>query len=187
MFFAMGSKQPADVILHPQRMAILRTLASHPQTTKELGEALPGLPQATLYRHVALLHETGFVHVVSERQIRGAVSRTYALAEGAVLQGADLAAATREDHFRYFATFVSDLLGEYGRYLERPEIDLEGDGVGYRQHVLNLSDEELRELLAEVRGSIAARAGNAPGDTRIPRILATVTLPADPITPGGNS
>lgn len=176
-FDAMGTKQPADVLLHPQRMAILRALAISAQTTKELAESLPALPQATLYRHVALLHEHGFVHVVDERKTRGAVSRRYALAEGAVLEGSDVAAATPDDHFRYFAAFVSGLLGEYGRYLDRPAVHPEADGIDYGEHILHLSETEFRDLLSEVRASIAVRAVNQPAPNRTPRLLATVTLP----------
>lgn len=169
----------AEVMLHPQRLAILRALATRPQTAKELLGALPRLPQATLYRHVALLLETGVIEVVDERQVRGTSERTYGLAKGAVLSAEELADADRDDHFRYFATFLAGLLGEYGHYLERPEIDLEGDGVGYREHVLHLSDAELREMLAELRDVVRVRAGNSPGSGRAPRLFATVSMPVE--------
>lgn len=169
----------AEAMLHPQRLAILRALATRPQTAKELLGALPGLPQATLYRHVALLLENGVIEVVDERQARGTSERTYGLATESVLSAAELAGADRDDHFRWFATFLAGLLGEYGHYLERPEIDLERDGVGYREHVLHLSDEELRQMLAELREVVGARAGHSPGPGRAPRLFATVSMPVD--------
>ena len=181
----MGTKKPAEVVLHPQRLAILRALASRPQTTKQLADALPEIAQATLYRHMSMLLDSGFVQVVDEQQVRGAITRTYALADSAVLSGADLAGATRDDHFRYFATFVAGLLGEYGTYLDRPEIDLERDGVGFREHVLQLTDSELRALLTELRASIAARAAFPPTGERTPRLLATLTMPVGSATAEG--
>ncbi|MFC0678719.1 helix-turn-helix domain-containing protein [Lysobacter korlensis] len=173
----MGRKKPAEVVLHPQRLAILRVLATRPRTTKQLADALPDIAQATLYRHMSMLLESGFVEVVEEQQVRGAVTRTYALAGSAVLSGADLAEATRDDHFRYFATFAAGLLGEYGAYLDGAEVDLERDGVGFREHVLQLTDHELRDLLAELRASIAARAAYPPSADRSARLLATITMP----------
>jgi DNA-binding transcriptional ArsR family regulator len=173
----VGIKKPADVVLHPQRLAVLRALATRPRTTKQLADALPEIAQATLYRHMSMLLESGFVEVVEEQQVRGAVTRTYALADSAVLSGADLAESSRDDHFRYFATFAAGLLGEYGVYLDRSDIDLERDGVGFREHILQLSDGELRDLLAELRAAIAARAEFAPSPERSPRLLATITMP----------
>ena len=181
----MRTKRPADVVLHPQRLAILRALATRPRTTKQLADALPDIAQATLYRHMTMLLDSGFVAVVGEQQVRGGISRTYALADSAVLDGADLAGATGDDHFRYFATFVAGLLGEYGTYLDRGSVDLERDGVGFREHVLHLTDSELRELLAELRASIARRADLPPSPERTPRLLATLTMPAAPTTAEG--
>jgi DNA-binding transcriptional ArsR family regulator len=183
----MGTKKPAEVVLHPQRLAILRVLATRPRTTKQLADALPEISQATLYRHMSMLLASGFVEVVEEQQVRGAVTRTYALADSAVLSGADLGEASRDDHFRYFATFAAGLLGEYGAYLDRPSIDLERDGVGFREHVLHLTDTELRELLAELRASIAARAALSPGDGRTARLLATITMPVGSAAAEGTS
>jgi DNA-binding transcriptional ArsR family regulator len=169
----------ADVILHPQRMAVIRALAGRPQTAKDLLGAIPDVSQATLYRHLTLLLESGIIRVDSERRSRGAVERTYALAGDAIVSGADLAEATREDHFRYFATFASGLMGRYSDYLGRADIDLERDGIGFREHVLQLTDGELREMLVELRAVIEARAGNAPRADRVARLIATVTMPFD--------
>ncbi|MCW4385692.1 helix-turn-helix domain-containing protein [Salinibacterium sp. SYSU T00001] len=172
----MGTKNRADAVLHPQRMRIIRTLATTPQTSKELAEALPDIPQASLYRHLTTLLDTGILRVSAERQVRGAVERTYALGE-AIVTGEDVAAASPDDHFRYFSTFVAGLLGEFAQYVEGGDIAPERDGVGYREHVLQLSHEELLELLGEIRAAIARRADNTPSPERSPRLLATVTLP----------
>lgn len=169
----------AEVILHPQRLAVLRALATRSQTTKELLGALPALPQATLYRHLALLLEAGVIEVIAERQVRGTSERTYGLARGSVVSAQELAEADGEDHFRYFASFLAGLLGEYGHYLQRPDIDLERDGVGYREHVLQLSDEELLEMLTELRQVLHARTGNSPRPDRTPRLFATVSMPLE--------
>jgi len=169
----------ADVLLHPQRLAIVRELAGEQLTTKQLAARLPEIPQATLYRHLGALLDAGIVVVVAERKVRGTPERTFALGEGAVITQDQLEHATGADHFRYFATWVAGLLDEFGRYTRRERIDVIADGVGYRDHVLHLTDEELRELLAEIRAAIAARAEHAPRPDRTARLLSTVTMPVD--------
>jgi DNA-binding transcriptional ArsR family regulator len=172
--------EKADVLLHPQRLAILRALGSESRTAKELAATLPTLPQATLYRHLNALLEAGLVEVVEQTQVRGAVERTYAVARSAtILTVEDVANATRDDHFRYFASFLAGMLGEFGHYLDRPEIDLLADGVGYREYVINLTDDELLELIAEMRAPLNARVDNKRTADRTPRLIGTVSMPID--------
>jgi DNA-binding transcriptional ArsR family regulator len=60
---------------------IVATLATRgSQTTEQIGSALPDIPPSTLYRHLAQLRDAGLIRVVEERQARGAVERTYAIA-----------------------------------------------------------------------------------------------------------
>ncbi|WP_083672406.1 helix-turn-helix domain-containing protein [Micromonospora sp. CB01531] len=149
-------------------------------TTHDLVALLPDIPQATLYRHLATLVKAGLIEVVEERKIRGAVERVYALpAHGATLDAAALASATPQDHARYFTAFVSSLLSEFSRYLARGRIDFAADGVGYQQLVLHLTDAELVKFAADLNQVIGPLLGNEPGKGRVPRLLATILLPAD--------
>jgi hypothetical protein len=173
----------ADLILHPVRLRIIQAFASdlgsRRLTPQQVAAALPDLPQASLYRHLERLHRGGVLAIASERRVRGAVERTYVLAAGgASLSPEDLANATREEHLGYFTTFAVGLIAQFERYLQRPEIDLVADGVGYRQVVLNLSDEEVEEMAAALNGAVARFLHRSePGRRR--RTLATVLLPQD--------
>lgn len=171
-----------DLILHPIRLRIILALArGRPLTAQELGAALLDVPQATLYRHLNRLHRAGVLSVVEERPVRGAVERVYALREESVDLSPDLANASREDHMRYFTTFVASLLGEFARYLHRDQrdtIDLAADGVGYRQVALYLSDEELVRMAAALNAALLPLLTNAPAPGRRRRILTTILMPA---------
>jgi len=178
----MGIKKTSlgEIILHPQRMRIIRALANGALTTLQLAELVDDVPQATLYRHLGILLNAGIIEVVAKRPVRGVIERSYALAPGkAVLKGSDLVDASREDHFRYFSTFAASLLGQYSRYLSRDHIDLEADGVGYREVVLNLSDREFRDMIAGLQALIRPLLANKPNKRRTARVLATVLLPFD--------
>jgi DNA-binding transcriptional ArsR family regulator len=176
----MSSERWAELALHPVRIRILRAVAGARLTTRDLVARLPDIPHATLYRHLSTLVKGGLIEVVEERKIRGAVERVYALpAQGAPLDAAALASATREDHARYFTAFVSSLLSEFSRYLSRERIDFAADGVGYHQLVLHLSDAELAAFAADLNQVIGPLLSNQPGGDRIPRLLATILLPTD--------
>lgn len=178
----------ADVLLHPVRLRIAQVLAQgRPLTPQQLGEAMPDVPQASLYRHLQKLAEAGLVEVIGERAVRGAKEKTYALpARGLHLGPDDVASATRDDHQRYFTAFVASLLGSFGRYLERPVIDFARDGVGYHTHMLHLSDAELLQLAGALNQALMPFFALEPSAERTPRLFSTVLMPADdrPHAPG---
>ncbi|SCF11737.1 Helix-turn-helix domain-containing protein [Micromonospora viridifaciens] len=170
----------SDLALHPVRIRILRAVAGTRRTTRDLAAALPDVPQASLYRHLATLVRTGLIEVAEERRARGTTERVYVLpGQGVTPDAATLAAATREDHARWFTAFVSSLLSEFSRYLERDHLDFTADGVGYQQLVLHLSDAELARFAQDLSKLLLPLIQHEPAADRVPRLLATVLLPAD--------
>jgi DNA-binding transcriptional ArsR family regulator len=161
-------------------MRLLLALAGGgPATAAQLAARLPDVPPATLYRHLGLLRRGGILAVAEERRVRGAVERRYVLPPGAASLGpADLAGASRDDHLRWFATFLAGLLDAFARYLDRGDPDLARDGVGYRQVILHLSDPELAEMSAALNTMLVRFAGQPPAEGRTPRLFATVLVPA---------
>ncbi len=169
----------ADLLLHPVRFRIIGTLLdARARTTAEIGAALPDIPVATLYRHIAKLAEAAILLVDSETRVRGAVERRYRLdLPNAVVDAAQARTMTAEDHRRAFDVFVATLLTDFDRYLGAPDIDLARDGVGYSQAALWLTDEELAELSAEIAACLSKRQHNSPTAGRVKRVLSTVLLP----------
>lgn len=175
----MGRENTADLMLHPVRLRIIQAmLGGRRVTTAQLAEELSDVSTATLYRQIAVLVEAGLLLVVAERRVRGAVERTFELSTESTLIDADaLAAMSPEEHRRGFVAFVAGMLANFDRYVERGDIDLVRDQVGYRQYALWLSDDELSEFLAAF-GDVYRRYADlppAPGRTR--RILSTVVIP----------
>src|SRR6202030_2077276 len=132
----------ADLILHPVRLRIILAFARGRRLTpKQVAAVLPDVPQATLYRQIERLYRGGALAISAERRVRGAVERTYVLAEGgSSVSPDDLAKSSRDDHFGCFTAFAAGLIAQFEQYLERSEIDLLKDGVGYREVVLNLTE-----------------------------------------------
>jgi len=171
----------ADLVLHPVRLRIILAFARGRRLTpQQVAAVLPDVPQATLYRQIDRLYRGGALAIGAERKVRGAVERTYVLAEGgASVSPEDLAMSSRDSHLGYFTAFAAGLIAQFKQYLERSDIDLLKDGVGYRQVVLNLSDEELMEMARAFNAALGRFLAyeSTPGRKR--RMLATVLFPLD--------
>jgi len=174
-----GAEQKADLILHPIRMRIIQCLiGGAPKSSQQLQALLPDVPQATLYRHLKKLNDAGMLTVAEERPNRGTVERWYTLPEQAAeLTADDLRAASADDHLAFFMKFASHLIGQYGRYVKREGADLLEDGVSYRQIALQLSDDEHKRLLENIRELLLEAGRNEPTPERRTRLYTTVVFP----------
>lgn len=171
----------AGLLLHPVRLRIVQAfLGGRDLTTADLRRELPEVAPATLYRQVNTLLDGGLLEVADERRVRGAVERTLRLrADRASVDAAEAATMTREEHRSGFLTFAAALIADFDRYLDRDDIDLGRDLVGYRQTALNLSDEEMLDFLrryGELLGSVIGRPLTAD---RTRRLFTTVVVPDD--------
>jgi len=179
----MVTVSTADLILHPVRLRILQAfLGGRHLTTGDLARELPDVAQAGLYRHVSRLAAGGVLEVVSERQARGAVERTYALRQENAWVDADaFAALGRAGQSVAFATFAAALMAAYDRYLAAGEgaggTDPVRDGVSYSMNALWLTDEEHLDFLRDVARIVAPRAANGPAEGRRRRLAASAFFP----------
>ncbi|MFH8383806.1 ArsR family transcriptional regulator [Kitasatospora sp. NPDC018058] len=135
----------------------------------------------TVYRHVALLAEAGFLEVAQEQRVRGAVERHYRLRKDRpVIDAAAAAAMTKEDHRRGFAAAMAVLLAEFNAYLDQEDADPAAQGVSYRQGTFWLTPEELAELGGELLAVLAPRLENGPALGREPFLLSPILFPVAP-------
>ncbi|MFD0479595.1 hypothetical protein ACFQ0B_74175 [Nonomuraea thailandensis] len=86
---------------------------------------------------------------------------------------------SRDDHRRGFATAMAILLAEFNAYLDRDEADPVADLVGYRQHAVWLSHDELHELISELRAAIAPRLANPSAPDRTQYLLSPILFPIE--------
>ena len=171
----------ANLILHPIRMQIIAAISTHRATAKELGEAMPEVPQTTLYRHINTLVEGGILRIVEENPIRGTVERVYALAAPPTLTPEDLQGMTKQDYEQAFTMILTTLMSDARRYLDsKPdgeEINLLADGVEFSKIQLNLSDEEYRAMNRQIMGIMISAASNEPSPKRRRRIFSYLFIP----------
>lgn len=169
----------ADLLLHPLRLRIVQTLLNSPPTSpKAMLDRLPGVAPATLYRHLQLLTAAGITVVAEERAVRGALEKSYALGQAALAPTPDeLLRAGPQQQFRYFASFVSTLMDQYGAYLGQEDFDLVRDGVAFRQAAIHATDREYAEFVKAL-SALIVKASKRPGQGRKRRLLSCILMPA---------
>ncbi|SFE85091.1 Helix-turn-helix domain-containing protein [Actinoplanes philippinensis] len=170
-----------ELLGHPARLRIVHALrGGRTLTTAQLCALMPDLSKATVYRHVELLAAGAILEVAGERRVRGAVERHFRLHEHHATVSPEAARSlSKQDHRRAFATAMATLIAEFGAYLDREATDPATDPVGYRQHAIWLSDEELLAMLAELRETIAPRLANPAEPDRRRYLLSPVLFPAE--------
>lgn len=149
-------------------------------TITQLRARMPDVSKATMYRQVALLADGGLLDVAGEQRVQGAVERRYRLNRvNAVVDADAAAAATVEDHRQAFAAAMGAMIAEFNVYLDRERADPAGDLVGYRQHTVWLSKEEVSDLIDDLRRVIGPRLGNRPTVGRTLHLLSPILFPIE--------
>jgi DNA-binding transcriptional ArsR family regulator len=171
-----------NLLLHPVRLRVVHALSGgRTLTTAQLCDRLPDVSKVTVYRHVAVLAEGGFLEVAGEQRVRGAVERSYRLRQDRPVIGADAAGSmTPEDHRRGFAAAMAVLIAEFSAYLDRAGADPVADAVSYRQGIVWLTPDELAETVGELATVLRGRVGNEPAPGRLPYLLSPIAFPAGP-------
>lgn len=166
----------ADVVLHPVRLRIVQQLGGRNRTTAQLRDALPDVPQATLYRHVAALLDAGVVAVVDERRSRGAIERTLALGERmAAVDHAELSAMSSAQLRTAFLTFLGDVAGDFDRFVGA-DSPASRELVGFARTPLYVNTEDLATIQASLTDLLAPYLTERE-DGRQRVNLATILLP----------
>jgi DNA-binding transcriptional ArsR family regulator len=176
-----------ELLLHPVRVRIVHAMAGgRILTTSDLCARLPDVPKTTMYRHVGLLAEAGVLEVEGEQRVHGAVERRYRLRrERAVIDREAAASMSLEDHRHGFATAVAALLAEFNAYLDREHADPFADSVGYIQVPLWLSQDELAELVGQVRDALLSKRDNEPATDRSLYLASPILFPIGELPPRG--
>lgn len=170
----------ASLLLHPQRLRIMQCFVGNRQlTVQQIGERMPDIPQATLYRQLNQLVKGGLIVVIKQNQKRGTVEKVYAAAEhGTSISEQDLENVDRDELLRHFIMFVTMLIDDFENYLSRKEpLRLLQDGVGFRQASLYLTDEEYDQFLAKLRDVFQEVLANEPTSGRRRRTVSTIFMP----------
>jgi len=168
----------ADLILHPVRMRVIIALHDRTLTPKQLAAELKDVAPATLYHHLNLLTDAGIIRIVEERLVRGTLrEKVYTLSDSsALLSPEEIARASKDELMQYFLTFLSKVIGDHARYLDRKEGSYYTD-AGYNQHPVYLSQEEFVQFSQELNAALLPWLKQEPAPGRRRHLLTTILIP----------
>lgn len=166
-------------LIHPVRLRIVSEFIGGPRTVAELAAALPDIPQATLYRHVATLAEAGVLEQVGERAARGPSERVFRVTPGADrIQATELDVLSTAEQRRLFEMFTASLIDSFAVYVDSAGARPSVDGLAANRAVVNLTAaerEDFGERFAQLVGEMLALP---PAPDRRRYHLASMVIPA---------
>lgn len=166
-------------ILNPVRMRIIQTLIKNKEmTVQQIGKELTDIPQATLYRHLNKLVKARAIVVLKESKVRGALERTYGIKTNpysTVVSNGD--GDNKTEYLNLFYNFLMILMGDFQRYIDSDNINLEKDGVMFRSAAIYMSDKEYGEFLVDLIKAFDKVRDNGPSPERRLRKISTITMP----------
>ncbi|MEK4626973.1 MAG: transcriptional regulator [Solibacillus sp.] len=148
-----------EILMHPVRIKICQALLRNKEeglTPLEMVKILKDVPQATLYRHIQVMVDSGIVSVVSEKKVKSVSEKYYALNEDEIrIDGEEWGRVSIEEKLDYISYYQLLLMTQYQSYLENLEqqngkedrstfsvVDLKIDEEQFRQF-----QNELNELM----------------------------------------
>lgn len=176
----MSQKSLNEVLVHPVRWRIVRAFFGRELTTSQLLELVSDVPVTSLYRHVSILTQAGVLEVVDQRQVRGAVEKTYRLNNSKRAIGdAEAAMMSAEDHRRALQMLLARIGADFDDYLARESADPIADHVNYNQTAIYVTDEDLSELQKGFQTLLTPYLSKPGGGGRR-MMLTTILLPDTP-------
>ena len=161
-----------DACMNATRQRILQVVMIKKEATSaEIGEELPDIPRASLYRHIKVLLDAGIIEIIKEEHRRGSVEKTYTLAEQQPYEG------TNEEYNSMIQTALMGLQGEFYRYFQQENQDPYKDLLTVSSAALMLSDTEMKDFLNAYATLIQKYMKNKPDTERKVRKITLVVSP----------
>lgn len=168
------NKDFTKVIMNPIRQRVIQLLIRRGRaTTSQMLEELQDIPQASLYRHLRILLEANCITVVEENKIRGTIEKTYGLVKEPIGE------YQKEEVSGLIHSTLLSLMGSFKNYFEDEEADPIKDILSLSTSTLLLSDDELRDLLDEIRQVLDRVVDNKPSKDRKERRLTVILSPCE--------
>jgi DNA-binding transcriptional ArsR family regulator len=167
------------MLLHPVRIRIVSEFTGRQRTVRNLADALPDIPQATLYRHVAALVDGGVLEQVGERAVRGPSERVYRVAPGADrIRPEEIDAVPAAEQRRMFAVFTASLIDSFAAYVGSGAAVPSADGLAYNRAVVHLSRQERLDFATRFADLVAEVLAVPPARHRRRYHIASCFIPA---------
>lgn len=160
-----------EVALHPVRMKILSYLFSEASTPQQIHKDLPGIPPATLYRHIKALLDAGLIEVEQEIQKRGAIEVTYRLS-----RATSQAEPSTDELKKIFNVYLAGILHSFDRFVGSKQVS-ESNRHGFSKAIFYATPNQLDEFQKKVLEAITPLLKPSGQPQQMAYELSTILLP----------
>ena len=165
-------KDYMEACMNPTRQRIIQVIMIKKEATSaEIGEELPDIPRASLYRHIKVLLDAAIITVVKEEFKRGSMEKTYAIAPQMPYED------TNEEYNSLIQSALMGLQGEFCRYFNGENPDPQRDLLTVGSASFMMSDEEMMEFIKAYGELIQRYMTNKPIEGRKVRKVTIVISP----------
>ena len=162
----------AETVMNPVRQRIFQYFLLHETgTVKELRQALPDIPSASLYRHIKILADSTILTVVGENRIRGTVESVYRLNKDAM--------ATEDETGNAVQMSLLSICTSFAKYFSTGNADPQKDMLLLTNCTLLLTDEEFSEYLSEINQVTVKYMKDAPSESSKMRRITLISAPTN--------
>jgi len=173
------NNQIIDHLTNPTRARIFFEIYIRGQlTVKDLLAKFTDISQPTIYRHIKALVDDNIIKVSGEKQIRGAVEKSYTVNEDT---GADIARIIEENdskgYFQLFMQFITNVMKEFKFYSETENINIIEDASGFSIAPVYATKDEIYEAMLKISEIIMPLMANEPTPQRKLRSVCIITTP----------
>lgn len=160
--------------MNPVRQRVIQLLARKEKaTTKQMLEELVDIPPASLYRHLRILLDANCITVLEERKVRGTVEKTYGLVKNPIGD------YSKEEVAHIIQSALLSLLSSFQTYFNKEDTDPIKDMLTLSTSTLLLTDEELKDMLEEIKQCIMKVANHQYTPERKERRLSIILSPCE--------
>ncbi|MCI5510481.1 MAG: helix-turn-helix domain-containing protein [Eubacterium sp.] len=165
-------KDYMEACMNATRQRIIQVIMINKEATSaEIGEELPDIPRASLYRHIKVLLDAEIITVVKEEFKRGSMEKTYAIAPQRPYDD------TNEEYNSMIQSALMGLQGEFYRYFNGENPDPQRDLLTVGSASLMMSDDEMMEFIKAYGELIQRYMPNKAGEGRKVRKVTFVISP----------
>lgn len=173
-------KEIMDCIVNPVKSQIILFIQEKGEcTAKDLLSSPNTIPQATLYRTLNRLVESGVLKIVAENKVRAVTEKVYALNESFLNVNQSIVEQNDGDaYFKLFTNFIIVLMKEFQNYAEKPSINIVEDGSGFSANPIYATVEEMVDIGNKFKEIITPyQTRNTLVEEQKMHILATIITP----------
>lgn len=144
-----------EILMHPVRIKICQALLRNKETgltPLEMVKILKDVPQATLYRHIQVMVDSGIVTVINEKKVKSVSEKYYALNEDEIrIDGKEWGKVSIEEKLDYISYYQLLLMTQYQNYLEKLEQqNREEDSSTFSVVELKIDEEQFKKFQNEL-------------------------------------